>query len=185
MAEQGTSGQARKGLIDSVKGKAKEVVGAFTGNDSLTAEGQLDQTQARQRKQANAIEAVAESQARQARAEEAETKVEGSHERLLANAQAALVEDSIEAQQGAKKRAAYQAAQQSAAAKQTQADIDAQRQVQQAKAEEREEIRDAAKELADAAAEHQSSTQVAAMEKLAAERLRRDAANLTNEADLP
>ena len=47
MSEQDKSGQARKGLIDSVKGKAKEVVGAMTGNDSLTAEGQLEQTQAR------------------------------------------------------------------------------------------------------------------------------------------
>ena len=42
--------QARKGLIDSVKGKAKEIVGAVTGNDSLTAEGQLEQTQAQNAK---------------------------------------------------------------------------------------------------------------------------------------
>jgi uncharacterized protein YjbJ (UPF0337 family) len=185
MAEQDKSGQARKGLIDSVKGKAKEVVGAFTGNDSLTAEGQLDQTQAHERKEANAIDAVAESEARQARAEESETKVEGIQERLSANAQAAAVEDSIETQQAAQKRAAYQAAQQGAATKQTQAEIDAQRQIQHAKVEEREEIRAAANEVTDAAAEHQSSAQVAATEKLAAERLRRDAADLTNEADLP
>ena len=32
------AGEARKGLIDSVKGKAKEVAGALTGNDSLTAD---------------------------------------------------------------------------------------------------------------------------------------------------
>jgi uncharacterized protein YjbJ (UPF0337 family) len=81
MAEQGKSGQARKGLVDSVKGKAKEVVGAIIGNDSLTAEGQLDQTQAHERKEANAIDAVAESEVRQARAEESETKVEGIQER--------------------------------------------------------------------------------------------------------
>ena len=36
------SNEARKGLIDSVKGKAKEIAGAMTGNDSLTAEGQLE-----------------------------------------------------------------------------------------------------------------------------------------------
>jgi uncharacterized protein YjbJ (UPF0337 family) len=185
MAEQDTSGQARKGLVDSVKGKAKEVVGAFTGNDSLTAEGQLDQIQAQQRKQANAIEAVAESELRQARAEEAKTKVEGTHERLIADAQAALAEDSIESQQAVQKRAADQAAQQRAAVKQSQAEIAAQRQVQQAKAEERDEMRAAAKDVTDAAAEHQSSAQVAAMEKMEAERLRRDAANLTKEADLP
>ncbi|KWX67724.1 iron-containing alcohol dehydrogenase [Mycobacterium sp. NAZ190054] len=38
--------QTRKSFVDSVKGKAKEVAGAVTGNDSLTAEGQLDQAQA-------------------------------------------------------------------------------------------------------------------------------------------
>ena len=46
MNEDSKANQARKGLFDSVKGKAKEVAGAVTGNDSLTAEGQLEQTQA-------------------------------------------------------------------------------------------------------------------------------------------
>jgi uncharacterized protein YjbJ (UPF0337 family) len=46
--------EARKGLIDSVKGKAKEIAGAVTGNDSLTAEGQLEQTQAKERKRPTA-----------------------------------------------------------------------------------------------------------------------------------
>ena len=45
MTEHHRADQARKGLIDSVKGKAKEIAGAVTGNDSLTAEGQLEQTQ--------------------------------------------------------------------------------------------------------------------------------------------
>ena len=39
MTKHDKADQARKGLIDSVKGKAKELVGAVTGNDSLTAEG--------------------------------------------------------------------------------------------------------------------------------------------------
>ena len=54
MSEHDKAGQARKGLIDTIKGRAKEIVGAVTGNDSLTAEGQLDQVQAQQRKEANA-----------------------------------------------------------------------------------------------------------------------------------
>ena len=78
MSEQDKSGQARKGLIDSVKGKAKEVVGAMTGNDSLTAEGQLEQTQAKERKEANSVEAVADAEADQARAEVTEAQVEGA-----------------------------------------------------------------------------------------------------------
>jgi uncharacterized protein YjbJ (UPF0337 family) len=56
MTESGKADQVRKGLIDSVKGKAKEVVGALTGNDSLTAEGELERTQAQKRKEATRVE---------------------------------------------------------------------------------------------------------------------------------
>jgi uncharacterized protein YjbJ (UPF0337 family) len=62
MGEHEKADEARKGLIDSIKGKAKEIAGAVTGNDSLTAEGQLEQTQARARKEANAVEAVADAE---------------------------------------------------------------------------------------------------------------------------
>ena len=40
------AGEARKGLLGSITGKAKEAAGAVTGNDSLTAEGQLQQAEA-------------------------------------------------------------------------------------------------------------------------------------------
>lgn len=182
MSEESTAGEARKGLIDSVKGKAKEVAGAVTGNDSLTKEGQLEQSQAQERREANRVEAVAEAEAEQARTEAAEARVEGAQERLAADRQAAQAEDSIEAQQAAQKRAAEQAAQQSAATERTRAEVDAQREMQRAEAEEREEIRDATAEVVGAAAEHQSEVQVAANEKAEAERLRRQAQDLTNEA---
>ena len=55
MTEHSKADEARKGLIDSVKGKAKEIAGAVTGNDSLTSEGQLEQTQAKERKEANSV----------------------------------------------------------------------------------------------------------------------------------
>src|SRR5436305_8419998 len=105
------AGQARKGLIDSVKGKVKEVVGAVIGNDSLTAEGQLEQTQAQERKEANTIEAVADAEAQQARAEQTEAKVEGAQHRVAVNARAEAAEGSVEAQAAAQKRGAAQAAQ--------------------------------------------------------------------------
>ncbi|HEX2283449.1 MAG TPA: CsbD family protein, partial [Mycobacterium sp.] len=35
MSEHSKADESRKGLIDAVKGKAKEVAGAVTGNDSL------------------------------------------------------------------------------------------------------------------------------------------------------
>jgi uncharacterized protein YjbJ (UPF0337 family) len=66
MTEGDKSGEARQALVDSVKGKAKEVVGAVTGNDSLTAEGQLDQTDAKERREAARTEAEADAEAAQA-----------------------------------------------------------------------------------------------------------------------
>ena len=51
MSESSKSDETRKGLIDSVKGKAKEVVGAVTGNDSLVADGQREQRETAQQTQ--------------------------------------------------------------------------------------------------------------------------------------
>ena len=77
MTKHDKADQARKGLIDSVKGKAKEIAGAVTGNDSLTAEGQLEQTQAQQRKEANSVEAVADAEAAQAHADATRSQAGG------------------------------------------------------------------------------------------------------------
>lgn len=185
MSEQNKADEARRGLIDSVKGKAKEVFGAVTGNESLTAEGQLEQTQAHERKEANATEAVAEAQARQARDDAAEAKVQGAQQRIAANAQAVAAEESIEAQEAAQKRAAEQAARQRATAAATQAEVNAQQEVQRAKADERAEIREASEDIVDAVAEHQTSVQVARNEESEADRLRRQAQNVSDQADLP
>jgi uncharacterized protein YjbJ (UPF0337 family) len=185
MSEDDKAGQARKGLIDSVKGKAKEVVGAVTGNDSLTAEGQLEQTQAHERREANTVEAVADAEAEKARADATEAKISGVQQRVVVNAQAATVENSIEAQKSAQARAADQAAQQDAAREMTAAEIDRQQEVQRAQSEGREEMQEATEDVVDTAAAHQSSVQVASMEKAEADRLRREADELTKEADLP
>lgn len=185
MSEQNKADEARRGLIDSIKGKAKEVAGAVTGNESLTAEGQLEQTQAHDRKEANAAEAVAEAQAKQAQEDAADARVEGARQRLSANAQAVAAEDSIQAQAAAQKRAADRSAHQQATAAKTQAEVDADRDIQLAKAEERADIREASEEIVDAVAEHQTSVQVARNEESEAERLRRRAQNVTDEADLP
>lgn len=185
MSEHNKADEARRGLIDSVKGKAKEVVGAVTGNESLTAEGQLEQTQAHERKEANAAEAVAEAQMKEAQEDAAEARTEGAQRRLAANVQAVAAEDSIEAQQAAQKRAADRAAHQQATSAKTQAEVDAQRDIERSKAEERAEIRDASEEIIDAVAEHQTSVQVARNDESQADRLRRHAQNVTDEADLP
>ena len=101
MTEHNKADQARKGLIDSVKGKAKEIAGAVTGNDSLTAEGQLEQTQAQQRKEANSVEAVADAEAAQAHAAATKAKLEGAEERIAVSAKTAAVENSVRTEQAA------------------------------------------------------------------------------------
>ncbi|HSK25747.1 MAG TPA: hypothetical protein VK894_02420 [Jiangellales bacterium] len=58
--------EAREGLLASVAGKAKEVAGAVTGKDDLVEEGQLQQAEAKNRKQAVADEAVADAKREEA-----------------------------------------------------------------------------------------------------------------------
>ena len=185
MSEHRKADQARKGLVDSIMGKAKEVVGAVTGNDSLTAEGQLKQTQARERKEANTVEAVADAEAAQAQAEATEAKVRGAQARLAVSTETAAAENAVHARQEAQKHAAELAGQRDAAKAKTRADLDAQREVQKAKANEREQLGAAAEEAVDAVADHQVSVRQAAAAKDEADRIRRQADSLTTEADLP
>ncbi|MDT4908923.1 MAG: hypothetical protein QOI69_2164, partial [Pseudonocardiales bacterium] len=53
MTNDDTAHEARKGLLDSIAGKAKEVAGALAGNDTLAEEGQLQQADAAARREAN------------------------------------------------------------------------------------------------------------------------------------
>jgi uncharacterized protein YjbJ (UPF0337 family) len=176
--------QARKGLIDSVKGKVKEIAGAVIGNDSLTAEGQLEQTQAQERKAANSVEAVADAEAEQAHGEAVEAKVEAAKERIDVNAEAAAVERSISAQQGAQKAAAEQAGAQDGARARTQAELDAQHEIQRAKIEETDDVNAAAEDFADAVDEHQATDHIATNAHEEAARIRARAERLTEDADL-
>jgi uncharacterized protein YjbJ (UPF0337 family) len=185
MSEHDTSGQARKGLIDSVKGKAKEVVGAITRNDSLTVEGQLEQTQARDRMDANSVEAVADAEAEQARVEAAEAQKNGAQERAAVNDKTRTAEYNVRNDQAAQKRSAEQAAQRDSEQAKTRAELDAQLKVQQAKDAERDEINAATEQAVDAAAEHRKSVQAAESAKEEADRIRRQADTMTNQADLP
>jgi uncharacterized protein YjbJ (UPF0337 family) len=185
MTEHSKADEARKGLIDSVKGKAKEIVGAVTGNESLTAEGQLEQTQAKERKEANSVEAVADAEAAQARAEATEARVQGARERIAVNAQTAAVENSVRNQQAAQKRAAEQVGQQDVAREKTRSELAAQAKVQQAEARERDEVDSAAKEVVDAVDDHLAAVRGASSAEAEADRIRQRANELTNEADLP
>ena len=81
MTEHKKADEARKGLIDSVKGKVKEVAGAVTGNDSLTAEGQLEQTQAKERKRPTASKPSPMLRRRRPRTDN-RARVEGAQDRV-------------------------------------------------------------------------------------------------------
>ena len=185
MTKDQTADQARKGLVDSIKGKAKEVAGAVIGNDSLAAEGQLEQAQAHDRKEANSIEAVADAEAAQAHSEAAEVKREGAQDRAAVNAEAAAVKDAVREEQVAQKVAAEQAGQQNAAAGEITAELEAQRETQRAEAKERDRIGTAVDEIADAADKRQTADRVTASAHEEADRIRQRAAGLTEDADLP
>jgi uncharacterized protein YjbJ (UPF0337 family) len=63
MADTNKSGPAEavKGVVEDVKGRAKEAVGAVTGQDDLTREGQAQQDKAEAQRNAAKKEAEAEA----------------------------------------------------------------------------------------------------------------------------
>jgi uncharacterized protein YjbJ (UPF0337 family) len=87
-----TAGQARQGLGATLAGKAKEVAGALIGNDSLAAEGQLQQAEAAARKDASTKQAVAEVEAKEAADRLAREHEVAERERQAAEAAAATRE---------------------------------------------------------------------------------------------
>ncbi|NTY58746.1 microaggregate-binding protein 1 [Mycolicibacterium sphagni] len=68
--------EAVKGVVEGVKGKAKEVIGAVTGRDDLQREGQAQQDKADSQREAAKKEAEAEAARASAKASEAREKAE-------------------------------------------------------------------------------------------------------------
>ena len=185
MSEHDKADQAREGLLDSVKGKAKEIAGAVIGNDSLTAEGQLEQAQARERKEANIAEAVADAEVEETRAALSAAKADIDRARAEVDIDAADAKGAIQAQKQNEKRVAEQVGRNVVAGEAVAAEVDAQRQTQQAKANEADELHAAQQDLVEAAAEHQTAVKVTDNAKDEAQRLRSRADELTDQADLP
>jgi uncharacterized protein YjbJ (UPF0337 family) len=63
-----------KGVVEDVKGKAKQAVGAVTGNDDLQAEGEAQQRKAEAERDVAKKEAEAEKARATAEAHEAEQR---------------------------------------------------------------------------------------------------------------
>src|SRR3954449_3715750 len=91
-----TAAEARDGIFDNVAGKAKEVAGAVAGNDELVEEGQLQQAEARKRKEAVADEAVADVRRQEATEELRERTSEAAQQQGQARVEAARDEAAIE-----------------------------------------------------------------------------------------
>ena len=120
------AGEARKGLLDSITGKAKEVAGAVTGKDDLVQEGQLQQADAQARKDAVAADAIADANTRIAADDLRTTAAEAASEKrnAHANADAATtrVDDADAATQAAINHEAERVKQDKRAHAETQAD---------------------------------------------------------------
>jgi uncharacterized protein YjbJ (UPF0337 family) len=172
MAAEDKAGEARKGLIDSVKGRAKEVVGSLTGNDSLTAEGQLEQTQASERKDANAAEAVADAEAAQAKERADDAAIQGEQQRIVAEADAASAQQSAARQQAAEKQAADQAANAEVARANQEAEARRKRDEVAAETKAEAEVDAASDDYVDAVAEFQESAEDTEAKRAEADRLR-------------
>jgi uncharacterized protein YjbJ (UPF0337 family) len=160
--------EARKGLLGSVTGKAKEVAGAVSGKDDLVEEGQLQQVEARHRKDAVADEAIADAKREEAGQELRDSSREATEQKGAAHADAAREKADIQRQRDrehsiAAREAELQEAEGRAAAE------------RHADALAESGLRDAEAIAADAA----STEQQAAAEKL---RLEREAAAAEQEA---
>ena len=185
MTEHDKAGQAREGLMDSVKVKAKEIAGAVIGNDSLTAEGQLEQTQARERKEANVAETVADAETTETLTELSKAEADLARVRVEVDTEAAEAKGDIQAQKQDEQHLAEQAARNDVAREAVAAQAEAQHEVHQAKNREHAEIEAAQEDLVAATAEHETAVKVTDNAKQEAERLRLRAESITEEADLP
>lgn len=104
------AGEAREGLFDNVAGKAKEIVGAVTGNDELVEEGQLQQVEASNRKSAVADAAIADAAREDAAQQVRDANVEAAEQTNAAHLEAERDRSAAELQQEREHTAAAQSA---------------------------------------------------------------------------
>lgn len=175
MTDENVAGEARKGLLDGIKGKAKEVVGAVTGNDSLTAEGQLQAAQAREHKEAQATERVAEAQATEAAEELADVRTAAESRREAAEENAAVTEAQADRVRETQVVAAEQNKREAVAQERAAAEVDAT--AEQIEADEDRRIEQAAADSDEmvAAQKHQEVLRQAEADRKKAEELRNQA----------
>ena len=104
--------EAREGLLDNIAGKAKEVAGAVSGKDDLVEEGQLQQAEARNRKEALADEAIADAKREEAAQDVRQTSEEAAEQQKAAKAAAEREEAAAERQRATEHAEAARTAEQ-------------------------------------------------------------------------
>ena len=178
MSNENASEEARKGLFDAVKGKAKEVVGAVTGNDSLTTEGQLQSAQARERAEANATELAAQAQSEEAAEDLAAVRNTAEQQRDAASASAESSTESARRVQQAQHVAAEKEKHQTVRDEVADAEVDARAEQIEAVAEGQSDAAAATRDELDAVQKHGEEVAEAEAARAAADRARRNAASL-------
>ncbi len=74
MSEETGPQAAAKGIVEDVKGKAKDLIGSITGNEKLEREGEAQQDKAQSQREVAENEAKAEKARAEAKVHEAEQR---------------------------------------------------------------------------------------------------------------
>lgn len=181
MSQDDKAAQTRETFVDSVKGKAKEIAGAVTGNDSLTAEGQLTQAEAKERRSASTAEAEADAEAAEAQGQAREAEIKGGQERAAAEVHAAGAESAARVDQAAQRRTVDEAERRDVDRAETAYEANVAREATRAADRQREDVAAAAQEYDEAVDDYRQSAGEAVRKEAQAERLRRKA----DDPDLP
>jgi uncharacterized protein YjbJ (UPF0337 family) len=180
MSDETKATEARQGLKDAITGKAKELAGAVTGSDSLTAEGQLQQTEATARREATARDSLADAQTHEADEEFATERNEAESERDEARQQASQLASKVQQERAEEKSQAEKNADRMQVAGEAVAEAETRSEIHETTAATRSELTDAAREEAAAKQEHDRALAAAAAEDQAAAEVRAQAERIGN-----
>jgi uncharacterized protein YjbJ (UPF0337 family) len=180
MTDDQKASEAREGLKDAILGKAKEFAGAVSGNDSLTAEGQLQQTEATNRRDAATRQSLADAQKAEAEQREAAERHEAEAEREQARRDATQLSAKVQQERAQQKSAADVEAERQRIAEQAVVEAETRGEVREVTSETRSALQQAERDEQQAEREHQQHLADADDQKQTAQQLRAEAARLGN-----
>jgi uncharacterized protein YjbJ (UPF0337 family) len=176
--------EARQSILTSLKGRAKEVAGAITRNDSLITEGQLEQTEAREQREANAAQALADAKRDAAQRTLTAQTQQAAAQKLDVQQQAAREKAAATAEEQARVRAVEDQAARQKLLDTARADAEAAREAREVTARAAGDKRAAASKEREAAAKHDREQASAQAAQKAADRARAEAEELNKDAGI-